>query len=78
VQISASIEPGATTGRSRLVLQVSDTGVGIGQATNGHGMGLSNTRQRLGQLYGSEAELQLSANQPRGVRATILMPLEMA
>lgn len=78
VEISASIEPATATTSPKLVLQVSDTGVGIGQATNGHGMGLSNTRSRLALLYGAEAQLQLSANLPRGVRATMRMPLEPA
>jgi len=59
-----------------LVITVADTGVGFGVAkTAGTGIGLANTRARLAALYGSESELALTANEPRGVVATIRVPL---
>jgi len=59
-----------------LVVTVADTGVGFGGAkTGGTGIGLANTRARLVALYGPEAALELAANAPRGVVATIRVPL---
>ncbi|MFO1306805.1 MAG: histidine kinase [Burkholderiales bacterium] len=62
-----------------LVVDVADTGVGFGVAkTSGTGIGLANTRARLAALYGSGSELALRANEPRGVVATIRVPLGRA
>ncbi|MFO1415456.1 MAG: histidine kinase [Burkholderiales bacterium] len=59
-----------------LVVTVADTGVGFGAAkTGGTGIGLANTRARLAALYGPEAALDLAANEPRGVVASIRIPL---
>jgi two-component sensor histidine kinase len=59
-------------------LSVEDTGVGFGVgATGGSGLGLSNVRARLKTLHGSTASLRLAANVPRGVRATIELPLRL-
>lgn len=69
VEISASIES------QRLKLTVRDDGRGLGHASNGHGVGLSNVRERLAALYGSEAELILRDNQPSGVIAELWIPL---
>ena len=43
---------------------------------NGHGVGLSNTRARLEQLYGNMVTLTLRQLEPRGVAATIRIPRE--
>jgi signal transduction histidine kinase len=60
----------------QLIVSVADTGVGFGGAkTGGTGIGLANTRARLAALYGPGAELQLSVNEPRGVVASICVPL---
>ena len=62
-----------------LVIEVADTGVGFGVAkTSGTGIGLANTRARLAALYGPEAELALRPNEPRGVVATVRVPLDRA
>jgi signal transduction histidine kinase len=59
-----------------LVVTVADTGVGFGAAkTGGTGIGLANTRARLAALYGPEAALELAANEPRGVVASVRIPL---
>jgi LytS/YehU family sensor histidine kinase len=57
-----------------LALSVSDTGRGFA-AASGTGVGLANIRARLAALYGSRASFRLEANSPRGVVATITLPL---
>jgi sensor histidine kinase YesM len=58
----------------QLRIEVHDNGRGFfGQG--GSGVGLANTRSRLAALYGSSAALQLAANHPTGVVATVVLPL---
>jgi signal transduction histidine kinase len=71
VRVRARAEDG------RLRLQVVDTGQGFTKSSGG-GTGLANTRARLHALYGPEAELALTLNQPRGVTATIALPWSAA
>ncbi len=60
-----------------LVVEVRDDGAGFsGQA--GAGVGLANTRSRLAALYGPRAGVRLAAGSPRGVTASIRLPLELA
>jgi LytS/YehU family sensor histidine kinase len=68
IEISARIAAG------RLEVCVVDTGVGL-QQNSGTGGGLANLRARLAALYGDAAHLGLDANVPRGIRATIAMPV---
>jgi sensor histidine kinase YesM len=58
-----------------MVIEVRDTGAGF-TAAGGSGVGLANTRSRLAGLYGSRASLQLAAVAPRGVVATLRLPLQ--
>jgi sensor histidine kinase YesM len=58
-----------------LEIEVRDTGAGF-TAIGGSGVGLANTRSRLAGLYGSRASLKLAAGAPRGVVATLRLPLE--
>ena len=58
-----------------LVVDVVDTGAGMGAGTGG-GTGLANIRSRLALRYGVAARLTLSLNEPRGVRASLRIPLE--
>ena len=62
----------------RLVLTVSDTGLGFSQgtATAGGGFGLDNIRQRLRVLYANHARLIVTENVPRGFVAVIDLPLQ--
>lgn len=63
-----------------LVLQVSDSGPGLGNADNGQkssGVGLKNTRERLQQLYGDAQAFTLAPNEPTGLRITINIPYEI-
>lgn len=61
----------------QLRVEVVDSGRGfLGQG--GSGVGLANTRSRLAALYGASAALQLAANHPSGVVATVVLPLVFA
>jgi hypothetical protein len=72
LQVTAVIGDGGS-----LVVTVADDGVGFGHATAGSGLGLSNIRERLAQLYGSRAGLALKARPEGGVAAMLTLPLEM-
>jgi signal transduction histidine kinase len=60
----------------QLRIEVHDTGRGF-SGTSGSGVGLANTRSRLAALYGGSAAVQLAANQPSGVVATVVLPLTL-
>ena len=63
----------------RVDIGVADTGVGFGRAkTGGSGLGLSNVRARLRALHGDAASLGLATNPPRGVVATLRLPLRLS
>lgn len=66
------------TADGRLALTVEDDGVGFGASQSGTGIGLTNIRERLAQLYGDAAALALKARPEGGVAATITLPLETA
>jgi Histidine kinase len=68
VQVSARREGGS------LVLSVADTGRGMGSGS-GQGTGLANVRARLKSMYGAAASLSLALNEPRGVVATVRLPV---
>jgi sensor histidine kinase YesM len=72
-----SIEIAARIENSRLAVEVADTGAGFTQS-GGSGAGLANLRARLAALYGNQASLDIQANLPRGIRATIAIPLKGA
>lgn len=62
-----------------LVLQLSDTGPGLGNGNNGQkssGVGLKNTRERLQQLYGDKQAFTQAPNEPHGLTITINIPFE--
>jgi hypothetical protein len=71
IEISARVED------RQLKVGVADTGVGL-QRSSGTGAGLANLRARLAALYGSAANLAVEANVPRGIRATIAVPMKAA
>jgi signal transduction histidine kinase len=72
--VSAEIADG------RLVVRVTDTGVGLAQAraTHGTGLGLANVRERLQLLYGADATLTLEPLAAGGAVATLTMPYRTA
>jgi LytS/YehU family sensor histidine kinase len=59
---------------NELVVRVTDTGVGI-RASGGTGTGLANLRVRLRGLYGAAGRIVLTPNVPRGVAATLFIPV---
>ena len=69
-----SIELSAERSGASLLLTVADTGAGMRSGTGG-GTGLANIRSRLKLRYGNGARLNLSLNEPRGVRACLHLPL---
>jgi hypothetical protein len=73
IVIRARIEDAA------LCIEVADTGLGLGSAPPrpGGGVGLGNLRERVRQLHGPQAQLQLFDNQPCGVTARLLLPLSV-
>jgi signal transduction histidine kinase len=60
-----------------LEVKVADTGRGF-TSTSGTGTGLANIRARLVAVYGSRGRLSLKPNAPRGVTASIALPLTIA
>ncbi len=59
----------------KLGLTVADDGRGFSEDGGGTGIGLKNVRERLKLAYGEAASFSIVANFPRGVAATITVPL---
>jgi two-component system LytT family sensor kinase len=59
---------------STLELQVCDDGPGISGESSGNGVGLSNTRARLEQLYGEQQSLRLEGGAGGGTIVTVSLP----
>jgi sensor histidine kinase YesM len=78
IVVEAAVEDG------RLIIKVSDTGLGLGnqdahgRGAKGGGVGVATTRERLQALYGPNARLDLVPGQPRGAVALLTLPLETA
>lgn len=73
LRISARVQ------RGMLVMQMSDTGPGLGNGRTDKksgGVGLKNTRERLQQLYGDSQAFTLAPNVPSGLLITINIPFE--
>jgi signal transduction histidine kinase len=64
----------ATVSGDELQMRVEDTGRGFVQSSGG-GTGLANIRARLTAVYGPAGRLTLAHNTPRGIAATIAVPL---
>jgi two-component system LytT family sensor kinase len=61
-----------------LTLGVADDGPGVEGGEPGHGVGLTNTRQRLAELYGAGAELLLSRGSRGGLAVSVRLPFRSA
>ena len=59
---------------SSLRIEVGDDGEGADSSALREGVGLSNTRSRLQQLYGAEASLAIESAPQRGFSAVITLP----
>ncbi|AVF40655.1 sensor histidine kinase [Pandoraea apista] len=83
VDVSARRER-TTDGAWQLVLRVADDGAGFRDVVRGNphehlgGVGLTNIRERLRVLYGDTARLTLSEGVPRGVVATLRLPVALS
>jgi Histidine kinase/Histidine kinase-, DNA gyrase B-, and HSP90-like ATPase len=71
---SVAVTLRASHAEGRLTVSVADTGEGI-VPKKGGGVGLANIRERLKTLHGQDARLVLEENQPRGVIASIEVPM---
>ncbi|MDO9193477.1 MAG: histidine kinase [Undibacterium sp.] len=78
VHIAVTAKRVLENGAEVLALCVSDNGVGFGATGSGSGIGLTNIRERLKQLYGNRASLLLETNEDGGVLARIFLPVSLA
>jgi signal transduction histidine kinase len=73
---AVTIDVSAARRNGSLTLIVADDGPGLQpMRPEQPGIGLANTRSRLGRLYGDEAGLVAENNAPHGVRVTLILPL---
>jgi two-component sensor histidine kinase len=79
----ATIRIAALRNNGDLILEVADSGRGFDAAPTAapppdapNGVGLSNTRQRLAEMYGARAELRLGRAPEGGALVTVLLPFE--
>ena len=77
-----SITVSAAVSGNELVLCVADNGPGLDLSTGvpprAGGVGLSNCRDRLQEIYVNEQSFELSTTAPHGLTVTIRIPLELA
>ena len=74
-----SITVRASVAAGFLILEVADTGVGLGASDNAKtdsGFGLTQVRERLATAYGDAATLAIAAHAPTGTLITITLPLK--
>jgi sensor histidine kinase YesM len=72
-----TIELQAARSGEDLVLTVRDTGPGVDRGirgSDGHGVGLRLTRERLAELYGSEPRVELRPAPGGGMVARVVLP----
>src|SRR4029077_9067058 len=76
--VGMDISIAASRDNGSLVLKVADTGVGLGALDSvsvfGRGVGLSNIRDRLAQLYGTEQEFHIDNRASGGAQVTLCVP----
>jgi sensor histidine kinase YesM len=70
----------ARSDRERLVLTVTDTGLGVAptRSSASTGIGLANLKARLATQFGPAASVALADNAPAGTRVTIVLPMASA
>jgi len=77
--VARQTDPGHITIRARregerLIVRVDDNGPGLKVKSNGSGIGISNTRARLEQVYGSDFSFQIANSVERGASVTLNIP----
>jgi hypothetical protein len=68
----------ARESEGKVLITVADDGRGFGAEGGGTGVGLKNVRERLRLAYGDTASFSIVANFPKGVAATIALPLSLS
>ena len=76
LDLGGTIAINAHTDNSSLILDVVDSGPGPALNGTTAGIGLANSRERLAQLYGNRASVDLTRQNGHGTRARIVLPLE--
>lgn len=81
LQHGIDVQPGAGSIRIRAIvdenalqIEVDDNGPGWRSGPTGHGIGLTNTRSRLEQLYGVASSLECRASEDGGARVVLRIP----
>ena len=77
-EVGGRIDVSVTVLGDRCRAEVSDTGVGLHNASEGLGTGIAALRERLQLVFGSDAQLRLVAIIPHGVRAEVDIPAQVA
>jgi two-component sensor histidine kinase len=72
------ISIGAARDGARLLLTVADDGRGLGTVPPREGLGLTNSRMRLLQLYGAEHLMRVEPRESGGVLVTVAIPYRQA
>ena len=62
---------------NRLIMRVEDNGPGLRVNSNGSGIGISNTRARLEQFYGTDFSFQIANSAERGASVTLDIPAQI-
>ncbi|MET0310816.1 MAG: histidine kinase [Burkholderiaceae bacterium] len=73
------IDVRARSEEGELVLEVADTGMGMGAGAmpqSGEGFGLSQVRERLATAYGARGRLDFAAAAGQGIRVTVFLPMQ--
>ncbi len=77
ITVRARRQHDPATGTSEIVIEVNDTGVGLGAApaSDGSGFGVAQVRERLAATYGARSAMDLHSPAGGGTRATLTLPL---
>ena len=73
-EVGGTIEIRVERRHDRCLVSVIDSGVGLRLATRGLGTGLATLRERLKLVFGDEAEIRVTEQPTRGVRAELELP----
>ena len=76
IVVRARRESNARDGKPQIVIEVCDTGVGLGAAppSKGSGFGLAQVRERLATAYGAQANIDMAAASS-GTRTVVTFPI---
>ncbi len=75
---SGEVRIRASRDRDGLRITIENTGSQSVEESNGHGIGLANTRERLATLYGSDHDFEVNGLEEGGCRVSLRVPLRFA